>query len=505
MSNRFLEIDKFLKDFDNIYSSNPSLEISMDTLYFYLSRFGMNPSELKDRDIRDNFQKWIDRNKNKQNLDVFWSKRQPGFLQFHNGKHYGKEYKIYLSFPKEQIFDCVNKVFDYMEEHNILHCSKVANSVRSDDVVLRVVNSEDIPKIMNFINNDPMLAAYSKPRNPFLMQSGITSFSYDDNLSFNSTLSIILKKYFEYCRKENLLGKNVVSLEHLKTFSSKLYNDIFINCSKLKEFDLEGYGNERNFSSKGAKLNNYEQVFRLINYSLNTDFDINSYIGYVEDCRNNSKNKDKINYYDEVIKANINDDTKVNEKKEYLDKYIFTALKLYGKENISKYLNLYLSGNIKAITRTNNFREVFSSKITPDDVFSLTNGDISSYINSVLIEKAKTDKQKNDEINRESFNRNNYLFYNACLATYEKYGLRHLNQAIASALNGDFKYFTNGKYSYRKILTEYFRASDVKIFCIDFLEKSGIDFDSSREINDVICDIITENYNNDKKKNSSVR
>lgn len=513
MNDRFVEIDNFLKDFDTIYSQNPSLEINSNSLYFYLARYGLSPEEMKDRDISDNFSKWIERNKNKPNLDVFWSERQSAFLQFHNNKNPGKEYKIYLSFHKDNIYECVNRVFDFMAENNVVHFSKVANKVRADDVVLRVTNEDDMFKVMNFVNNDPMLVAAAKPRNPFMMQHGIASFSYDDMLSFNSTLSLVLEEYFKSCRKENLLGKSVVSVEHLRNYAYKFYSDIFVNHDKLEDFNKKVCVKGNSRSSEGTLLNNYEQVLRLIVFSLNEDFTLNNYASFVNYCRDSSLNKKLIDKYDNILneKRNSRDNHSpdMRVKKQILDSYIVFAETLYGKEGIAVYLKSYLAGSTKAITRQNNFRNVFSSSITPEDVLSISNGNIDSYINSIILNKSNT--SNNNVATGDDIISNSSLFYEACLATYEKYGFEHLYSGVVCALKGDFKYFTNGEKMYRKNLINSFKASDIKRICIDYISKLDIDISKYKDPYLLFCDLITANYENEKKideeknKNSSVR
>ena len=50
--NRILEINKFLTDLAKIYSQNPNLPITSDTIYSYLMNYGFSEDELKNRKIK---------------------------------------------------------------------------------------------------------------------------------------------------------------------------------------------------------------------------------------------------------------------------------------------------------------------------------------------------------------------------------------------------------------------------------------------------------------------
>ena len=43
--------------------------------------------------------------------------------------------KIYMSFPKDSIEECVKIIFDSIDKNNMSSHSKIANKIRSDSVV----------------------------------------------------------------------------------------------------------------------------------------------------------------------------------------------------------------------------------------------------------------------------------------------------------------------------------------------------------------------------------
>ena len=105
MNSREIEINEFLKYFARLYEQNPNLPIESDTIYSHLANYGLTQEEINDKDIRFNFDKWIEFFRNKSNINVFHTDRQNRFLHFRNAKNLSaKCVKLYVSLPKDKIF-----------------------------------------------------------------------------------------------------------------------------------------------------------------------------------------------------------------------------------------------------------------------------------------------------------------------------------------------------------------------------------------------------------------
>ena len=76
-------------------------------------------------------------------------------------------------------------IFDFIERNNMKTGSKVADTIRSDEIVLRMESTDDAEKLIQFINNNPYLKENSRPTNPFLNRAGVVGVGYDDLLSYN--------------------------------------------------------------------------------------------------------------------------------------------------------------------------------------------------------------------------------------------------------------------------------------------------------------------------------
>lgn len=503
MNDRFLEMDKFLKYFARVYIQNPDLEINKDSFYSELTKYDYSNEELVNRSIKDNFERWRAYNQTSDNLRVFWDERQKRFLQFQNPKvRQGKEYKLYLSFPKDKIFKSVNKIFDFIDKNDMPTYSKVADIVRSDSVVLRMTNKDDVAKLLNFINSDYELVSCAKKTNPFLMRNGVVGFGYDDMLSYNSTLCDLFEIYFKDCKKNNTLGN--VSLNNFERYADRFYKDVFINGSKTYDFNKRVNMNDR-FRNDGIKLVNYEQVFKLINCSLFNDLDIEYYFRTVENFRDVENNNNKAQYYNNILTIekgltndskntprgilkliNVNKKNKNSSVRNILNNYITLAYEKYGSPDlVYKHLYYYMHGKFNAITRDGGFRDVFIEQINPQLLSQVINGDLKSYVFDFIS-------------NLEKYN----MFCNACVATYEKYGFIQLYHAVINATNGDFNSFTNDDNS-RVNLCNNIKNSEIASLCMMFLRNNGCELSKEQDLYFVFCDLIAKSRQNIKDSDYS--
>ena len=240
---RFAAIETFLRYFASLYQMNPSLEITYDTFYDELSNYGLTDEEINNKrihginaNIKGNyFDNWIDNFKDDPNLDVYYTLDQSRFLQFQNFESNNAEcYKLYLSFPEDKMYTCVNAIFQFIANNNIKTFSKVADCLRSDSVVLRIVSKEDTKKVIDFINNNTDISSACKPVNPFLMTSGCVGMAYDRWLSYNSILSFMLSNYFTQKRNAGTLAD--VSLNNFIDYLKQVYQVVFSNSIALNNF-----------------------------------------------------------------------------------------------------------------------------------------------------------------------------------------------------------------------------------------------------------------------------
>lgn len=474
------EIDSFLRRFATIYASNPNFQITCDSFYGELMQYGLSQEDIANPSIRDNFDSWIKRYYNSRHLNVHFSKLQERFLQFPSKEHaYSGEFKLYLSFPKDKIEACVNEVFDFIERNKIDSGSKVADMVRSDSVVLRLTNSVDVAKVIDFVNNNKFLRKNALPTNPFLMRYGVVGYAYDDRISYNTVVTMILEKYFKF-KRENADLINV-SYQDFFDFSMSYYNELFNDPKELDEFTRHRAFKHSNHQDLGYAINNYRQVISLMCSSLMGDLTFNQYTEYVEECRDKNNNREYAAYYNEFIKSaypfekqNVMKDPNdiVEERnlvagKELLDEYITYAIEKYGKEGVTPYLQHFMRGYVEGITKDRGFRVRFNQILDGPTISKIVKGDIASYIATFHTNKEYI----------ESFD----LVYNACVETFKKYGFAQLHGAIKKGTYGNYSSFTNGEGRYRDRLCTNVSSEEFIRICEEIAKRHGYNIQASQD------------------------
>lgn len=461
--NRDFEINNFLNHLAKIYSQNPNLSISSDTIYHYLMNYDMSQYEIENNDIRNYFDEWYEHFKQIKNIDVWHSENQTRFLQFSHGNPNLKCVKLYLSFPKDKIYECVNKVFEFVASNKMVTHSKVADMLRSDSVVLRLDSIEDVEKVINFVNNDLNLSNSCKKTNPFLIKEGHVGIAYDHMLSYNSTLSFLLEQYFKYCRMYNRF--NEVSSSTFKEYVDNFRRNVFSNEKNCFIFlkNPEIFCELSRFNQDKAKLIcNYEEVMQLISLCLDPNMTLDKYFSFYNQCLSEQITNQRYSKYNSMMNGQ-NVSLTAEDPVELLNEYIKYTEKKYGGANISKYLNSYVKGNTMAITRDNGFRNRFRANLTPELILEITNNNIVEYIKSHIENKpSKNNSASNYEI-----------YLNACIATYRKYGANQLYNAIINSINGDYSYFTNSNGGYRDIMISRNFTNEVYGYCMLIIKTYG--------------------------------
>lgn len=400
--NRSIQMDDFLQYWAKIYYQNPNYGVDVNALYTSLMNYGLTEQEYSNPSIVDNFSSWISHFENNPNLRVYHDLRQPEFLQFRSRGDLGSQHvKLYLSYPPDKMEYCVNKIFDFIAKNKMVNGSKVANRVRSDSIVLRMTNYDDAIKVMDFINSDPELVMYAKPTNPFMMRNGKVAVSYDDFISYNSTLAMMMGEYFNYCRQCNTLGN--VSHKDFRDYVNAYYQNTFRDPNLLRNFRYkpEVVGLSKRFESAGACLNNYAQVLKLMIMQLDGSMNMERYRSFYLEVKDYSRNQQWVEYYNNQLNGIPQ---KREEKVEVtadmaeialINSYIQFAKRKYQKTaSVIAYLKKYIEEeNINAITRDGNFREKFQNGMTPKRALFIMSGNIEAYVEKVVVEEAQEETE----------------------------------------------------------------------------------------------------------------
>ena len=125
--------------------------------------------------------------------------------------------KLYLPVDHSNIKEISTKVLEYIIEEGIHIQAKIANNMRSDVFVIRVLDKDKLDKLLNYINSLDYNSK-SKP-NPFALNVGRVSITKDGMMSYNTVLAEYITEYLKSEREE-------VTLENFKKFMHKQINKI---------------------------------------------------------------------------------------------------------------------------------------------------------------------------------------------------------------------------------------------------------------------------------------
>lgn len=322
-NNRQKEIAAILVKLSEYAKTNYVDNSFYEIIYKYLRSY--NIGKENNLDIRNNFLPWINRFQNKKTKCVNTS-THPYWCQFINEKYNNQvleesdPVKLYIPLKSEYIYEGVNRIFDFCEQNNIIHQSKVASKMRNDNVVLRIKNIEDARKVINFVNNDSYLQRGALKPNAFCFNVGNVGMAIDNMQSYNDNVSKYLLNYIRQKKQQNNL--NNVSLEDF-------FN--YVACNRLQYDTKESiiYGDEiRKLILTALSSNNFE------------DFS-NHYYSVIGN-KNNKKNK-SISYEKSYNVIQIINDV------------ISVTTENHGIEHAKSALYLYLTnGNVSAFSRYKN-------------------------------------------------------------------------------------------------------------------------------------------------------
>lgn len=509
--NRIKEINKFLKYYAKIYVQNPKLDITSDTIYDGLKKYGYKDKELKS--LSNLFNPFIEKYTNSKTLHVYKSKKQKCFLRFYskNLKKDPKHIKLYISYKEEDMYTCASKIFDFIDQNNIMTASKIADETRADSIVLRLYAIEDAIKVINFINNDRELKKKAKSTNPFLFKQGVIGMAYDEYANYNGILSMLIAEYYKECRNNNTL-KNV-SIEGLiyfiQSYESKNFNDIN-NIKNYKNSDIyKKY--IKQYTSYGEFITSINNIIKLIIKELDNKFDINDYFNIIKDFRNEQNDKSK--YYNQIDIYSNNTYTL------FIDALQATYKKYdLNKEQLAELIRNCIQNNYNNITNDNNYRNLVRDLIKPDDIFTyctkflkemkidFQNKSIVSTFADTLCNKFSLERTEDltEDINqiKTEYRKKYDLFINAITYTIQKYNIdeKSIIKLIIQMMNGNYENIARGDNNYREQLQKNINPSDIEIILQMHLELSGYDINKIDDIKTTFANTLYNQLKQDKIK-----
>lgn len=345
---RLKDIDTFLKNFRQQIIDNPNRIndiLSHNNIYGNLVRY-YTPMKYNNANL---FAVWV-KNNQRNNTMVFVDRNWQYFCQFISQRHKMNNSKlhrkIYLSLEPTYLENGVERLFDFLSRENIPHISKVGKLSRDDQVVVRVGNSEDCEKVLNFIDTDPYIQEGKKKPNPFAFQERGVALATDGEVSYNTCMSYLVEIYL----REYVDRIDEININTFLDFCVDYYNKYFV-----KKEDVEKIYHDFSVDNiyELYKIVDYKYCLKLFLNGLSEKFNYKDYDEFVE-------NKD-LTYDKEFSK--FADKMDLNNYMELFTELCEVMIEKYeqdGKEHIKAFID---TGDSSYITRTNNLRDRVSNGV----------------------------------------------------------------------------------------------------------------------------------------------
>lgn len=289
-------IEEFLKMLSRITFENPEDSLNENIVYSFLIDLGvqdktLNKDELSEKcfanECRENqinylFSYWINKFYHKKNTKCFVDFNWDYFCQFISSDvYYGRKgdiresthIKLYIPLDSKHIKDGANMIFDFLDQNNISHLSKIGSVIRFDDIVIRVFNESDARKIIKYINSNSYINEGLIKPNPFLYSENGIALAFDGELSCNSCLATIICEYIKNKKVSNGYNSSKpITFNDFYDFMLYMYVEIFNKDNKGKyttDIFFEDYSEKKKSDLQG--------IFKTLLYCKENDYDISTY------------------------------------------------------------------------------------------------------------------------------------------------------------------------------------------------------------------------------------
>lgn len=483
--NKKIEISTFLLQMQTLFIKYDFNQSNIKHIYKKIVTLGIPQNDQKEK-ISTTFNLIQTNNKFNEKMNVFVAPYWKYFCQF-KSHNFNKNYpinpiKIYIPLKRENIEISIQKIFDFINENNIEHTSKLASDVRVDDLVIRVTKKEDADKIIDFINKNEELNLYNP--NPFCITDGKVGLTMDRGLSYND----ILSKYIFYYLKEATKSKTIASYEGLKYF---LERSLYQLKSKIDISEQIKFFEQDELDNLPVMLQNLEEITSIIikNLDFATKKDLYEEFDKINSEQYNEKQSQEYGKFD-YIKMGA-------ENNQLLKEIIETMVEKYGEISTKKNILLYRdTRDIGYITKTNDLRK----KVAESKTFQ-------TYINYIDLEqKINSLMPKKIELSEVKLSKESILEY-ICKETYIAFQTpEKLNSGtiqVASALihmsNGNYNRITRTNNA-RMLAKENISPEEVKFLVEKILEANGYIIENEVDLYQLYATHIEYLCNNDKMK-----
>lgn len=326
--------------------------------------------------------------------------------------------KIYIPMNKDNMYNGINSLFDYISESGITHHSKITSETRIDDVVLKVDSIASAEKIRNFINHNDYIKKGLLNTNPFTVIDNGISYTWEGKLSYNLVVSDWISRYIN--------DTDEVSKDKFLEYICNKYNEIFIDGK-----DINSFSNEiKNIDGEHGLLN-YQKVTEILIMSLNNISLKDFYIMY-QSIINKNKDEEALLNIRKLIEKDKDKNIEINN--EDIEVFDYAFIQMSKNENIdaavSRFKNFVKTGSFLGFTKKNNIRQLMIENMSREKIKEL------------MLQEQKQ------------------VLTNASLETIKKYDSIQLSKALFSLKHGNYSGFTN-ENNYRNYLKAFIDKDEI--------------------------------------------
>ncbi len=358
---RLQQIDQFLKRFRAIAEQNNNMLFSETNVYHELTRLGVSKSE-PNYVMRQFFGNWIDRFKKDPNCDVFVSPNWQYFCQFISADKTARlspeHLKVYIPLDSAHIERGANEIFDFLSQNGITHCSKIGSDARFDDIVVRLIDPEDVTKLINFVTRNSYIQEGLMQPNPFAYSINGIAVASDGHISYNSTIANIISTYINEKTKTGKL--NTVGAQDFIQYVQQYAQRLFSSKEGLDELQRQ-FSDGELFGPK--EFVNYKNVFELFLKTTEPTFNLFQYFDHFDKCNNPKLQRAKMAEVDNILNGKVQEQPEpVQKSGEDIDALLKETIEImtakYGdRQSVISTINSYIrTGNVTFITRDSNLR-----------------------------------------------------------------------------------------------------------------------------------------------------
>lgn len=376
--------------------SKNDIEIDPNLVYSNLINY-----DLPKEDITLYIDMWIKNFEKLKNVNITKQRTYIKFNSF-NYKNDTKKIKLHIPLDKKHIDKGMNEIINFLSQNNIVHSTKVFNTIRNDNIVISVDDLFTAEKIREFIDNNNYIKEGLLKLNPFMFTDGNISYVWDGYLTYNIVLCEWISDFVNELKKENKLDK--VNYRNFIEYLNQKYESIF-----NKGIDINKFITTRKFINIKTELLNYKYITNIIINSINPNAQLKDFCYII---KNINEDTNKIKTLIASEKQNIDISL---EQREIFD-YVYIELsKRKNEEYAIKLFKQFIKTlDYRIFTRKNKIRDMLvENKITP-----------------LVMKKIIYEEMKNALIN-------------ASIETTKKYDIVQLGRALYGIKNNDYSAFTN--------------------------------------------------------------